>query len=155
MVVALIILVAVGGVFAYISSKSAGEQSSSPKIGGVQVIVFKSPTCGCCAVYAKYLGQKDYDVQVKDVPDPSAEMKKKGFPDSMLSCHTSIIGDYVVEGHVPVEAIEKLLAEKPAIKGIAMPGMPSGSPGMPGSKNGPFIIYKITDDGSVEEFMRM
>ena len=73
----------------------------------------------------------------------------------MQSCHTTTIGNYFVEGHIPIEAIEKLMTEKPNIKGIAMPGMPSGSPGMPGAKQGPFIIYAIGNDGSVGEFMRM
>ena len=73
----------------------------------------------------------------------------------MESCHTTVIGEYFVEGHVPVEAIEKLLAEKPDVAGIGMPGMPSGSPGMPGAKQGQFIIYSINKDGTINEFMRI
>ena len=73
----------------------------------------------------------------------------------MEICHTTIIGDYFVEGHVPLEAVEKLLTEKPDIKGIAMPGMPSGSPGMPGAKKGDFVIYAVNRDGSYEEWTRL
>ncbi len=73
-------------------------------------------------------------------------------PEEMRSCHTSVIGEYYVEGHVPVEAIWKLLREQPEIDGIALPGMPDGSPGMPGKKEQPFIIYSIAD-GKVEEFV--
>ena len=73
----------------------------------------------------------------------------------MESCHTVVIGDYFIEGHIPLEAVEKLLVEKPDIKGIAMPGMPSGSPGMPGAKKGDFVIYAVNNDGTTEEFMRI
>ncbi len=75
-------------------------------------------------------------------------------PEDMRSCHTVIVEDYFVEGHVPVEAIWKLLEEQPEIDGIALPGMPSGSPGMSGSKDGPWVIYSISDAG-IEEFMTL
>ncbi len=73
-------------------------------------------------------------------------------PDDMWSCHTLLVGGYYVEGHVPVEAIRKLLQEQPEIDGIALPGMPQGSPGMSGTKDGPWVIYSISGS-SVEEFM--
>lgn len=72
----------------------------------------------------------------------------------MQSCHTTVIGGYYIEGHVPVEAIKRLLEEKPQIDGIALPGMPAGSPGMSGSKEGPFVIYSISG-GQTSEFMRI
>ncbi len=75
-----------------------------------------------------------------------------GIPDDMRSCHTSLVGDYYVEGHVPLAAIQKLLEEQPDIDGIAMPGMPQGSPGMSGEKDGTWVIYSISDSG-IEEFM--
>ena len=78
-----------------------------------------------------------------------------GVPSELRSCHTTIIGNYFIEGHIPLEAVEKLLKEQPNIKGIAMPGMPSGSPGMPGQKQGAFIIYAVNNDGSTSEFMRI
>jgi len=77
-----------------------------------------------------------------------------GIPQDMRSCHTSMVEDYFLEGHVPVEAIRKLLEEQPAIDGIALPGMPSGSPGMSGEKTEPFTIYAIVD-GKVSEFARL
>ncbi len=82
----------------------------------------------------------------------SSIKKKYQIPHNMEGCHTGVIGDYFVEGHVPVEAIEELLAEKPAIGGIALPGMPSGSPGMPGQKTEAFKIYALSD-GTASEFM--
>jgi len=83
------------------------------------------------------------------------EMKNSlGVPMDLQSCHTAVIGDYFIEGHMPLEVIEKLLTEKPNIKGIALPGMPMGSPGMPGSKTEDFLIYQVNNDGSYEEYMR-
>ena len=80
--------------------------------------------------------------------------EKYNIPYNMQSCHTTEIGDYFVEGHVPIEAVNKLLAEKPDIDGITLPDMPSGSPGMPGPKREEFIIYSLKD-GEAEEFMRL
>ncbi len=75
-----------------------------------------------------------------------------GIPEDMRSCHTSLVGNYYVEGHVPLAAVQKLLEEQPDIDGIAMPGMPQGAPGMSGEKDGPWVIYSISDSG-IEEFM--
>ncbi|MBS3165817.1 DUF411 domain-containing protein [Candidatus Woesearchaeota archaeon] len=87
--------------------------------------------------------------------DVSPIKEKYSVPGSMLSCHTLVIGNYFVEGHVPTEAIDKMLNEKPDIKGIGMGGMPSGSPGMPGAKKGPFIISQLGKDDMVSTFMEM
>jgi len=78
----------------------------------------------------------------------SSIKEQYGVPREMESCHTSIFGDYVVEGHMPFEAITKMLEEKPEINGIALPNMPAGSPGMPGTKKGPFTIYALSDDST-------
>ena len=75
-------------------------------------------------------------------------------PEEMWSCHTSVIGDYYIEGHVPVAAIEKLLAERPDVDGLALPGMPSGSPGMTGEQEAPFVIYAVKD-GTTSEFITL
>ncbi len=85
----------------------------------------------------------------RDFEDVKVELN---IPDDMWSCHTSIVGGYYVEGHVPVEAIQKLLRERPEIDGIGLPGMPQGSPGMSGTKSGPWVIYAISGN-AVEEFM--
>ena len=118
--------------------------------------IYKSLTCGCCEVYANYFkgkGNSDIEIITKSNIDYIKEEYK--IPSSLWSCHTTIIGDYFVEGHVPLEAIEKLISEKPNIVGIALPGMPEGSPGMVGTKRGNFIIYGINSDGSYQEFMRI
>lgn len=114
-----------------------------------QAIVVASSTCGCCKLYAQYLREEGFDVDLQEkTPDEVDVYKNENqIPDSLRSCHTSRIGKYIVEGHIPMEAIEKLLKEKPDIKGIGMAGMPIGSPGMPGKKDGPFIIDVISNDG--------
>lgn len=124
------------------------------KVSGTPLTMYKSPSCGCCVGNSAILANDGFDVKV--VPTGDMEFVKSRFniPREMQSCHTSVIGDYFVEGHVPQEAINKLLAEQPDIDGIALPGMPSGSPGMPGVKNQEWVIYSLKD-GAYEEFMRI
>ena len=119
----------------------------------VAVTVYKSPECGCCEGYAEYLRQHGFAVESKPTNEVAEISRKAGVPAELQGCHTSFAGNYVVEGHVPVEAIAKLLAENPAIKGIVLPGMPEGSPGMGGEKAGPFTIYAIGVDGKSSIFM--
>lgn len=120
-----------------------------------QVTVFKSQSCGCCSLYVQYLEKSGFAVNVNEVQDMNGIKSELDIPLAMQSCHTTKVGDYFIEGHVPLEAIDQLLTEKPAISGIAMPGMPSGSPGMPGGKVGQFVIYGIGLDGSTSEFTRI
>ena len=113
----------------------------------IPVTLYKNPECGCCDGYADYLRRHGFTVTAKATNDLSEISRKAGIPPDLQGCHTAFIGDYVVDGHVPVEAIKKLLAERPAIRGITLPGMPEGSPGMYGKKTGPFTIYAIGADG--------
>ena len=123
---------------------------------GKEITIYKTSTCGCCEVYTSYFKSKgSSNVNVVTIQDNQKFMKEHGIPMSLESCHTTIVGDYFVEGHVPVEAINKLLTEQPNILGIGMPGMPTGSPGMPGTKSGDFVIFGVNNDGSTFEFMRL
>ncbi|MBI2558697.1 hypothetical protein HYW20_05215 [Candidatus Woesearchaeota archaeon] len=133
-------------------SKDAGKNAN---FKDVKITIFQDPSCGCCGLYSDYMKRNGFDVEVKLVSSLEGVKNEYSIPKNLLSCHTSLIGDYYVEGHVPVEAIEKLLKEKPDTKGISLPGMPSASPGMPGKKTGPFIIYSISKDGSIAEFTRI
>ena len=110
--------------------------------------IYKSRYCGCCEGYTAYLRQNGFEVEVTNSEEMGEIKRLAGVPEPMESCHTMLIGNYVVEGHVPLRAITKLLREKPAIRGIALPGMEQGSPGMDGEKTEPFTIYAITDDGT-------
>jgi len=137
--------------------KGSGS-SSVENINSVEgdIKIYKSLTCGCCSVYSQYMDRRvDPEVNTFDVQDPQIIKRQYGVPAELESCHTTIIGEYFVEGHIPLEAIEKLMTEEPDIAGIAMPGMPSGSPGMPGQKYGEFIIYAVNHDGTYNEFMRI
>ncbi len=115
---------------------------------GLLATIYKSPSCGCCGQYAAYLEKKGYGVDVEGVANMQSIKEQYDIPYELESCHTMEIDGYVVEGHIPKEAVRKLLAERPDIKGIGMAGMPSGSPGMPGPKTSDFVIYEITHDGT-------
>ncbi|WP_435362373.1 DUF411 domain-containing protein [Haloarchaeobius sp. DFWS5] len=117
------------------------------------ITLYKDPTCSCCSEYVGYLEEKlGTSVAVVDKVDMSGIKTEYGIPENMLSCHTVDLGDYFVEGHVPYKVVDSLLREAPEIAGIALPEMPSGSPGMPGEKTGEWTIYSVLDDGSVKEF---
>lgn len=101
------------------------------------VDVVKSPTCGCCTAWVEHLRKSGMEVRVTEVEDTSPTAKKLGVPDDLRSCHTASVGGYAVEGHVPAGDIRRLIAEKPQAAGIAVPGMPMGSPGMGEAGEGP------------------
>jgi hypothetical protein len=111
----------------------------------VAVEMYKNPQCGCCEQYAKYLRRHGFKVAVTETHEMSTISRQHGVPEKLAGCHTMLIEGYVVEGHVPVGAIRKLISERPRIKGISLPGMPEGSPGMTGEKVAPFEILEITD----------
>ena len=139
-------LVIVGiAVAAFWASSGNDTQKSvvNELLGGEKVVVYKSPTCGCCEAYSSYLKSEGITVDVQNVADLNVIKERFNIPLNLQSCHTMGVGGYVVEGHVPLEVVEKLLAEKPQIQGVALPGMPSGSPGMPGLKTAPFVIYTL------------
>jgi len=148
------LLIFAGLLFFLFSSNVSGYESLRSL--DEEITIYKSSSCGCCGVYGNYFQRKgNKEAKVVNLETVDDIKKKYGVPEQLKSCHTTIIGDYFVEGHIPLEAIEKLLSEKPDIAGIAMPGMPNGSPGMPGTKRGDFVIYSVNHDGSFEEFMRL
>ena len=108
--------------------------------------VYKSPYCDCCGQWVAYLRRRGIDVTVVAMEDMDPVKKMFGVPESLRACHTALVGGYVVEGHVPISAIERMLGEKPEIRGIALPGMPAGSPGMPGAKEAPFVIFAMAQE---------
>lgn len=108
------------------------------------VTLYKNPQCSCCEGYANHLRDNGFTVTVKPTHDLSLIRKQLGVPEKIAGCHTSLIDNYVVEGHVPASTVNKLLSERPDIQGISLPGMPQGSPGMTGTKTEPFTIYEIS-----------
>jgi hypothetical protein len=113
----------------------------------IKAILYKNPQCTCCEGYATYLRQNGFDVDVKPTNDLAEISQKAGVPEKYQGCHTMFVDGYVVDGHVPVEIVRKLLSERPNIAGITLPGMPAGSPGMVGEKTQTFVIYAVTKDG--------
>lgn len=105
--------------------------------------LYKSPYCGCCVLYAQYLESNGFKVEIKTTENIEKIKEKYKIPKNLYSCHTTIIDNYFIEGHIPIKAINKILKEKPEIEGIALPKMPSGSPGMNGVKKEPFKIYQL------------
>lgn len=138
------------GVFLFLFNNI--QTLSNNDLNTTKITLFKSPYCGCCTNYVAYLKNNGFEVEVITIKDMESIKKKYNIASDVESCHTAVLGNYFIEGHVPIEAIKKLLIEKPNIDGIALPGMPAGSPGMPGIKEEPFVIYSIKN-GKKEEFM--
>ena len=110
--------------------------------------VFKSPSCGCCGAWVEHLKAAGFDVRVTDVDDTTATRKRLGMPDAFGSCHTGTVGGYALEGHVPAADVKRLLAAKPKAVGLAVPGMPVGSPGMEvGTRRDPYDVLLVERNG--------
>lgn len=116
-------------------------------LDGLPMTVHKSPLCGCCGDYVAILRQLGAQVTVVDTQDTASVKRSLGLPMNTWSCHTTVVAGYAVEGHVPLEAIERLLFERPRVDGIALPGMPAGSPGMNGAKTAPFQVVAFDQTG--------
>lgn len=118
------------------------------------VKVTKSATCGCCKIWVERLRDAGFQVEVNDVDNLNAVKQRVGLPYGMGSCHTAEVNGYFVEGHVPVDDIKRLLRERPQARGLAVPGMPAGSPGMevPSGKVQPYDVMLVGRDGSASVF---
>jgi hypothetical protein len=110
--------------------------------------VYKSPTCGCCGKWAEHLRNGGFAVNVHAIPDIDAFRVRTGVPAAMASCHTALVGGYVVEGHVPAADIRKLLTERPKALGLAVPGMPAISPGMDAPHGPGYEVLLFQTDGA-------
>ncbi len=120
---------------------------------GQEAIMYKSPSCGCCEGYASELEKQGFKVKIIPTDDMDSVKKEYNIPTDEQSCHTIALGNYFIEGHVPMKAVEKLVKEQPDINGIGLPGMPSGSPGMPGSKRAPYKVYQQLKNGKFLKFI--
>jgi hypothetical protein len=123
---------------------------------GTAITVYKSASCGCCAKWVDHLRANGFSPTVQDEENMDAIKDDMGVPKGVRSCHTALLGRYLVEGHVPAADLTRLLEEKPAVAGLAAPGMPSGSPGMatPGAKHEPFDVLAFTLDGKTTVYAR-
>lgn len=109
--------------------------------------VYKSESCGCCSEWVKHLEANGFTVKARNVSNPSDYRERLGMPDELGSCHTGLIQGYALEGHVPANDIKRLIAEQPKAKGLAVPAMPVGSPGMEGPRKDPYDVLLVKPDG--------
>ena len=136
-------------------SGPAKSDAAVPTTASATMTVYRDPSCGCCTAWAKIARSAGYQVEVIDHPDMPAIKQQYGVPDELASCHTTIVGGYAVEGHVPLEDVQRLIKEKPAgIRGIAVAGMPLGSPGMevPDGTKQPFQVMAFDAGGRTSVF---
>lgn len=118
------------------------------------VTVYKTPTCGCCSLWVDHMAENGFDTRTYDVESTAQIREQNGMPAKVGSCHTAIVDGYVVEGHVPAEAVKRMIEEKPDIVGITVPGMPIGSPGMEvaGRDAAPYDVLAVNADGETEVY---
>lgn len=141
------------------ASATAGRPAGALAESAAPVMqVYKSATCGCCKAWVDRMKAAGFDVRVTDLEEAKlqAEKEKRGVGSDLQSCHTALVNGYVVEGHVPAEDIQRLLREKPAVAGIAAPGMPRGSPGMevPGGAKDAYQVLAFTRAGKATVFAK-
>jgi len=121
----------------------------------IPIEVFKTPTCGCCSKWVAHLKENGFAPTVTDVPSTAEFRRKYGVPDKLMSCHTGVVAGYTVEGHVPAVDILRLLKQKPKSKGLAVPGMPMGSPGMEqGGRRDAYSVLVFDEKGEAKEFQK-
>lgn len=118
-----------------------------------KITVYKSASCGCCKEWVKHLQANGFAVSAHDVDDLASVKHTMGVPDKLASCHTGLVGRYVIEGHVPADLIKTLLTTKPVLLGLAVPGMPSSAPGMDGPKQ-PYDVIAFERNGSSRVYAR-
>jgi len=139
---------------AALAAVSTAQPASRPAGARVPMKVYKTATCGCCAKWVEHMKANGFDPTVQDLPDLSAVKMESRVPAPLQSCHTAIVDGYVIEGHVPADAVQKLLAQKPRnVVGLAVPGMPIGSPGMEqGARKDPYDILAFDRSGTSTVF---
>ena len=124
-------------------------QGAMATVNPALITVWKNPDCGCCKEWIAHLQKSGFEVLAKDVPDTAPIRQKLGLPAKFGSCHTAQMGAYVLEGHVPAQEVRRLLRDQPKAVGLAVPGMPIGSPGMEvGKRQDPYDVLLVLADGS-------
>ena len=129
------------------------EQALAPSTRS-KIAIYRSESCGCCTKWGEYIQAEGFQIQDKVVKDMDAFKQANGITPELASCHTAVVDGYVVEGHVPAASINKMLDERPDIRGLTAPGMPMGSPGMEtaGIKAEAFDVLAIANDGTTTVF---
>jgi len=136
------------------ASISAAQRPGTSAPAAVEGKVYLTPTCGCCGKWVEHMNAAGFKMTREVTTDMSTVAAHRKVPESLHSCHTAVIGQYVIEGHVPADLVRKLLKEQPKIVGLAAPGMPAGSPGMDVPNSPPYTIVAFRADGTTYEFAR-
>jgi len=137
-----------------LATLTLGTSGASLAQTAVTVELYKSPYCGCCGKWAEHITKAGFTVKTHEVDDVPGTRKKLGMPEKLGSCHTAKVGNYLLEGHVPAADIKRLLKEKPKALGLAVPGMPAGSPGMDIPNSPPYETLLVQNDGSTRVFAK-
>jgi hypothetical protein len=146
-------LILLGGILVVLMA--AASPSDPLPAQGPAMTVYKTPTCGCCAKWVDHVKAAGFKVQVQDMDDLTEIKQASGVPIPIRTCHTAVVGNYVVEGHVPADLVKKMLAEKPKMAGIAVPGMPVGSPGMEqGNEKQPYDVVLFDKTGKTTVYAK-
>ncbi|PSQ99804.1 MAG: CopG family transcriptional regulator [Bacteroidetes bacterium SW_11_64_17] len=141
------VVLAALGVGAYMQFGPSSSEDLPP------VTVYKSPSCNCCAEWITHMKEQDFPVEIKSRFNVKPVKKQVGLPSSLAACHTAVVDSYVVEGHVPAQEVKQLLRETPDVRGLAVPGMPVGSPGMErGDRVEPYEVVTFTPSGETSVF---
>ena len=127
---------------------------SAKEAQGSEIVVYKSPTCGCCSKWVDHLRDAGFTVTTQDMNDLRQIKMSNGVPQQLAACHTGIVDGYVIEGHVPADVIQRLLLERPEVVGIAVPGMPMGSPGMEGRHKQPYDVLTFDREGNTASYAK-
>ena len=148
--------VTLGGAAAALVTR-AERALALPGVKPTQITVYKTPTCGCCKLWVDHArsGLPNYEIKTLDMDDLTEVKTRLGVPTSLQSCHTAITGPYVFEGHVPADLIKRFLAQRPKALGLAVPGMPMGSPGMEmGGRKQPYEVLLFEKSGKTRVYAR-
>jgi hypothetical protein len=128
--------------------------ASRPAQGDNAIEIWKSPTCGCCRLWVDHMRAHGFLPSVHDVADVTPFKRKLGVPLALESCHTAVVAGYAVEGHVPADVVRHLLKTRPNVAGLAVPGMPMGSPGMEGPRKEPYNVVLFDKAGNTSVFAK-
>ncbi len=152
--IAVIAAVGVIGMVLVLSATSGmRELAEAPNTEGADVVVYKTASCGCCSKWVEHLQKNGLDVAAVNVASTAPAREQAGVPNRLGSCHTAVVGDYWVEGHVPAELVHRLMTERPIdIEGLAVPGMPTGSPGMEGPNPVKYDVIAYHTDGNTSVY---
>jgi hypothetical protein len=143
---------ALGAAFLALTLTTGAAATSAPTAKQTRITVYKDPSCGCCKNWIAHLIKHGYGVDAKDTPAMAEVKRTLGVPEALTACHTAVVNGYLIEGHVPAADIAKLLKEKPKVAGLAVPGMPMGSPGMEGPRQQHYQVFSFDKNGKTKVF---